>query len=148
VVRIRRILMATDFSKASKKAFDTAVALAQTQRATSTSFHVIAPFTPVMPEQYIGPPTWDQIDVQTREWTKRELGELAEHAKRVGVRSLTPVAEGEPARQIVRAARLQKADLVVVGTHGRTGFTKYFLGSVASRVVATTPCAVVTVRGS
>jgi nucleotide-binding universal stress UspA family protein len=147
MIRIRRILMATDLSKASKKAIDTAVALAKTQRATLTLFHVIAPFTPVMPEQYIGP-TWDQIDVQTREWTKRELAKLAEHAKRVGVRSLTLVAEGEPARQIVRAARSQKADLVIVGTHGRTGFTKFFLGSVASRVVATAPCAVVTVRGS
>jgi nucleotide-binding universal stress UspA family protein len=148
MVRIRRILMATDFSKASKKAFTTAVALAETNRASLTLFHAIALFTPLMPGQYIGPQTWEQIDVQGRKWAERELTKLVEHAKKAGVRGQRLVAVGEPARQIVRAARSRKADLVVIGTHGRTGFAKFFLGSVAARVVATAPCPVVTVRGT
>ena len=54
---------------------------------------------------------------------------------------------GDPAQQIVRMARSKRADLIVVGTHGRRGFSKFFLGSVAERVIATAPCPVMTVRG-
>jgi len=49
--------------------------------------------------------------------------------------------------QIVRAAKSKKADLIVIGTHGRTGFAKFFLGSVDSRVVTAAPCPVLTVCG-
>jgi nucleotide-binding universal stress UspA family protein len=46
--------------------------------------------------------------------------------------------------QIVRTARTNQTDLLVMGTHGRTGWAKFFLGSVASRVVASAPCPVLT----
>jgi nucleotide-binding universal stress UspA family protein len=52
-----------------------------------------------------------------------------------------------PHEQIARTARRQRADLVVMGTHGRTGLAKIFLGSVAGRVIAIAPCPVMTVRG-
>lgn len=147
MTRIRRILFASDFSKASGKAFATAVALAKPNRGALTILHVVAPFTPIMPEQYIGTQTWEQIDLQGRQSAKRELAKLAETAKKSGVRATELLVDGDPARQIVRTARSKKADLVVVGTHGRTGLTKFFLGSVAARVVATALCPVVTVRG-
>jgi nucleotide-binding universal stress UspA family protein len=63
------------------------------------------------------------------------------------VRATTLVLEGVAHEQIVRAARSKKADLIVIGTHGRTGLAKLFLGSVASRVVAAAHCPVLTVRG-
>jgi nucleotide-binding universal stress UspA family protein len=148
VPRIRHILFATDFSKTSAKAFETAVDLAKVSRATVTILHVIAPFTPIMPEQYIGTQTWEQIDLRGREWAKQQLAKLSEKAKKAGVRATELLAEGDPARQVVRIARSKNADLVVVGTHGRTGFTKFFLGSIAARVVATAQSPVVTVRGT
>ena len=49
--------------------------------------------------------------------------------------------------QIVRAAKAQRADLVVIGTHGRSGLAKFFVGSVAGRVVSAARCPVLTVRG-
>jgi nucleotide-binding universal stress UspA family protein len=55
--------------------------------------------------------------------------------------------EGVTHEQITRAARSKRADLVVIGTHGRTGLAKFFLGSVAGRVVSTASCPVLTVRG-
>jgi universal stress protein A len=55
--------------------------------------------------------------------------------------------QGLPHEQIVRAARAQRARLLVVGTHGRSGVARFFVGSVAGRVVASAPCPVVTVRG-
>ena len=57
------------------------------------------------------------------------------------------LVEGVPHEQIVRLARSKRADVVVMGTHGRSGLAKLFLGSVAGRVVAAAPCPVLTVRG-
>jgi nucleotide-binding universal stress UspA family protein len=102
---------------------------------------------PVVPEHYIRGTTLDQIDADARRWSQRQLAKLTERAKRAGVRAAGVMMEGEPARQIVRAARSRRADLIVVGTHGRTGLDKFFVGSVAQRVVVTAPCPVVTVRG-
>jgi nucleotide-binding universal stress UspA family protein len=144
---VRRILFASDFSKSSAKAFATALMLAKAHRAALTILHVLAPFTPIMPEQYIASQTWEQIDLQVRNRAKKELARLAARARKDGVRATGVLVEGEPARQIVRMARSRSAGLIVVGTHGRTGFIKLFLGSVASRVVAMAQCPVVTVRG-
>jgi nucleotide-binding universal stress UspA family protein len=99
-----------------------------------------------MPEQYIGTQTWEEINLRGREWAKRELAKLITKAKKAGVQVVGLLVNGNPARQIVRAARVKKADIVIVGTHGRTGFSKLVLGSVAARVVATSPSPVLTVR--
>ena len=55
--------------------------------------------------------------------------------------------EGVVHEEIAQAAKSKKADLIVIGTHGRTGLAEFFLGSVASRVAAVAPCPVMTVRG-
>jgi nucleotide-binding universal stress UspA family protein len=144
---MRRILFASDFSKASGKAFTTAVTMAKTNQATLTILHVIVPFVPIVPEQYINTVTWEQIDRQARRWSQRQLVKLVDRAKKAGIRVVGLLLEGDPAQQIVRAARSKRADLLVVGTHGRTGLTKLFVGSVAARVVATASCPVATVRG-
>jgi len=146
MTRVRQILFASDFSKASAKAFATALALAKANRATLTVLHVTVPFMPVVPEQYIGGATLDQLNADSRRWAQRQLAKLTEKTKKAGVRTVGLMMEGEPARQIVRAARSKRADLIVVGTHGRTGLDKFFVGSVAQRVVVTAPCPVVTVR--
>jgi universal stress protein A len=145
--RVRQILFASDFSKTSAKAFATALALAKANRATLAVLHVTVPFMPVVPEQYIGGATLDQLNADSRRWAQRQLAKLTEKTKKAGVRAVGLMMEGEPARQIVRAARSKRADLIVVGTHGRTGLDKFFVGSVAQRVVVTAPCPVVTVRG-
>ena len=142
---MRRILVASDFSKASARAFATALMLAKTHGAALTVLHVLSPFAPIMPEQYMTSVTWERIDLQVRERAKRDLARLAARARKGGVRATGVLVEGEPARQIGRVARSRKAGLVVVGTHGRTGFSRLFLGSVASRVVAMAQCPVVTV---
>lgn len=147
MARMRRILFASDFSKASQKAFATAVAMAKANRARLTILHVIVPFTPIVPEQYINTQTWEQIDSEARRWSRQQLDRLTAKAKTAGIRAVGLLLEGDPARQIARAARSKRADLLVLGTHGRTGLRKFFVGSVAGRVVATASCPVVTVRG-
>ncbi len=143
---MRRILFASDFSKASRKAFATAVKTAKSSGATLIVMHVLAPFLPLAPDQYIGPETWEEIDKQSRRWAARHLEALAAKAKAAGVRARTLLVEGPAAREVNRAAKKLHTDMVVIGTHGRTGFAKLFLGSVASQIVATSKCPVMTVH--
>jgi len=144
--RIRRILYATDFSTASRKAFDTAVHVATSLKARLTVASVLAPVVTV-PEQYIDAVTFDRLDRQARDWSMARLNKLAARARKAGVKTDVLLRDGFPADQIVRAARTHNADLIVVGTHGRRGLPKFFLGSVAERVVSTAFCPVITVRG-
>jgi nucleotide-binding universal stress UspA family protein len=144
---MQRVLFASDFSKASRKAFTEAVKTAKRAHAILSIVHVLTPSVPFGPDQYMGPETWEEIDKQARKWARRHLETLAKRARSAGVRAHTLLVNGTPARDIPRVARRAGADLVVIGTHGRTGFAKLFLGSVASQVVATCPCPVMTVRG-
>jgi nucleotide-binding universal stress UspA family protein len=147
MTRIRRIVFASDFSKASRKAFTTAVTMAKQNGATLTIVHVILPFTPIVPEQYINTDTWAQVDRQARQWSATQLRNLTTRAKTAGVRAVGLLEEGDPVTLIVRVARAKRADFLVIGTHGRTGLAKFFIGSVANRLVATASCPVITVRG-
>ena len=144
---MRRILFASDFSKASRRAFATAVKTAKASHALLTIVHVVVPFTPIAADQYVGPETWQEIDEESRRWATRHLNALAQKAKAAGVRAKTLLVDGQPAKEVTRLARKAHADLLVIGTHGRTGFAKLLLGSVASHIVATSSCPVMTVRG-
>lgn len=146
--RIRRVLYASDFSTASRRAFSTAIMLANSLDARLIILHVLAPVTPTVPEQFIDAVTIDRLEEQMREWAARQLTRLARAATKAGVTSRTMMREGDAVREITRAARATRANLIVVGTHGRRGLPKLFLGSVAERVVATASCPVVTVRGA
>jgi nucleotide-binding universal stress UspA family protein len=144
---MRRILFATDFSKASRKAFSAAVKTAKNSRAKLSIVHVLAPFVPIAPDQYVGPETWEEIDEQARAQATRHLKALATTSGKAGVRAKVFLVDGTPAKEVTRFAKKLHADLLVIGTHGRTGFAKLFLGSVASHVVATARCPVMTVHG-
>ncbi len=144
--RIRRVLYATDFSAASRPGFVAAVSLAKSLAARLTILYVISPVVPSVPELYLDAVTLDQLDKQARRWSAQQLEKLNARAKRAGVRVTSLLRDGDAADQIVRTCRSTKADLIVVGTHGRRGLPRIFLGSVAERVVAMAPCPVVTVR--
>ena len=145
--RIRRILFASDFSRASRAALTTALTMAKSNHAALIVLHVIAPIVRLVPAQYVPSTTWEQVEFGTRAWAQRQVGALASKASASGVRATALLLEGDAAEQIVRAARSKRADLLVLGTHGRTGLSKFLLGSVAERVVATASCPVLTVRG-
>jgi nucleotide-binding universal stress UspA family protein len=91
--------------------------------------------------------TFREMQSQARRAVEDRLARLLARAKRAGVRAGADVREGLPADQIGRAARRRRADLIVVGTHGRSGFARAVLGSVAARVVTLARCPVLTVRG-
>jgi universal stress protein A len=145
--RFRRILHPTDFSSASTAAFKRAVAMAKKDRSELVLVHVLAPPMPIAGEGYIPPNVYEDLEASAQRYAGKRLAALKDKAKAAGVRTTTVIREGVADEQIVRAARAKKADVVVIGTHGRTGLAKLFLGSVASRVVTAAPCPVLTVRG-
>jgi nucleotide-binding universal stress UspA family protein len=145
--RLRRILHPTDFSRASTAAFKRAVEMARDNRAELLLVHVMTTTMPVMADGYLSPKVYEDMEAAARASAQKQLARLVAQAKRAGARVKTLLLEGVPHDRIARAARSRKADLVVMGTHGRTGFAKLFLGSVASRVLAIAPCPVLTVRG-
>jgi len=142
---MRRILHATDFSKASSPAFAKALELARQQGAQLLLLHVMSPPSPFRASE---PPTdYLALLAQARRDVERRLGALLARARKAGVRVRSKLVEGAPAHGIVRIARRQRADVIVIGTHGRTGLRRLFLGSVAERVLQLAVCPVLTVRG-
>jgi nucleotide-binding universal stress UspA family protein len=102
---------------------------------------------PVVADGYVSPKVYEDLEAATRADGQKRLDRLARRARASGARVKSLLLEGVPHERIARAARARKADMVVIGTHGRTGFAKLVLGSVASRVLAISPCPVLTVRG-
>jgi nucleotide-binding universal stress UspA family protein len=143
---IRRILHPSDFSPASRRAFAKAVALAKENRAQLLVAHVLAPIMPTA-DGYVSPQIYAQMEAAGRRYAQKHVEALVARAKQAGVKARGLLLEGVAADRIVRAARGQHADLIVMGTHGRTGFARFVLGSVASRVVSHASVPVLTVRG-
>lgn len=146
-MKMRRVLHATDFSAASSRAFKRAVDIAKASGAELLLVHVLPSVFPVVADGYVSPKVYEDLEAATRADGQKRLDRLARRARASGARVKNLLLEGVPHERIAQAARARKADMVVIGTHGRTGFAKLVLGSVASRVLAISPCPVLTVRG-
>ena len=146
MTRITRILVPTDFSTTADAALDYAYVLAERFGAPIELLHVLDdPFVAdgMAAEAYIS-----EAPV-LRSAMLREAQERLRHraATREGVPHIdTEVLFGNGARTIAEYAAERGVDLIVMGTHGRTGFAHLLLGSVAERLVRTAPCPVLTVR--
>jgi nucleotide-binding universal stress UspA family protein len=121
--------------------------MAKAERAELLLVHVMTPVIPLMDDGYISPTIYDDMERSMRAHGQKQIDKLVAKAKTAGVRARGLLLEGTAADRIVRAARSHRADVIVIGTHGRTGLARVFLGSVAARVVGTAPCPVLTVRG-
>ena len=142
---IREVLHPTDFSPGAAPAFALAVEMAHRFEAQLTILHVSAP--PV----YIGHfgdgyGMSAEQQQELREDQERNLEQLRARALEAGVRCTAVSIEGFPSEVIIAQAQARNTDLIVLGTHGRTGLGRLLLGSVAERVLRAAPGAVLTVR--
>ena len=145
---IRRILHPTDFSRASGAAFARAIDMAKSNGAELIVLHVIVPVLAIPAEGYVSPDLYQDLEASNRSAAQKQIDTQVARAKKAGVKKVSSlILEGTTAERIAQAARARRADLIVIGTHGRTGLARFFLGSVASRVVSMAPCPVLTVRG-
>jgi len=143
----RRILHPSDFSSASRAAFRKAIDMAKASRAELLLLHVVSPVVPMPGDGYVSPEMYDQLSASSRAWAQKRLDSLVAQAKKSRARVKGFILEGAASDEIVRFARARRVELIVMGTHGRKGIAKLFVGSVADRVVAAATCPVLTVRG-
>ena len=133
---VTRILCPTDFSEPSLAALETACELAKHFDAELRVLHVL-PFTLPFPSDMVvmAAPSYYPSDNERIQEAHRRLADLIEHRVPAGVRVLSEVKMGHTANEIVCAADDETADVIVIGTHGETGWRHLAFGSVAEKVV-------------
>jgi nucleotide-binding universal stress UspA family protein len=140
MLQIANILFPTDFSERSVAAFHLACALARDHRAAMTVLHVRdVPPSPFVEFGAMVPP-----DVPPREELLDRLSQFEPPDESITVDYL--LADGVAAEEIVRTAEDRGCDLIVMGTHGRSGLGRLLMGSVAEQVVRKAPCPVLTLK--
>jgi len=147
MVEIRRILCPIDFSDFSRRALDHALGIARWYRSTVTALHVFsaAPVATFGP----GPVVFEPI-VLTAGDREQLLADTkafiaAESAPGIAIEAV--IREGNVAAEILEQANTMGADLLAIGTHGRSGFERLVLGSVAEKVLRKARCPVLTIPG-
>lgn len=137
----RRILIALDDSAIAAHAVETGTGLAAALKAQAALVYVVDPAFASQPDSGIPAAEWLAV-------LKREgQAFLAAAAQRTGEPPAWQfLREGKPADQILAAAREWEADVIVIGTHGRSGVSRLVLGSTAESVVRNAPCPVLVVK--
>jgi nucleotide-binding universal stress UspA family protein len=145
MIEIRRILCPTDFSDYSRHALDHAVAIARWYTSTITVLHVfsalpVAAYAPGMPgfESIV-------LTRADRDQLLVEMTRLIETESAPGITIEAVIREGSTAGEILSQAADLKADLLIMGTHGRSGFERFLLGSITEKVLRKANCPVLTV---
>ncbi|MFA5110412.1 MAG: universal stress protein [Desulfobaccales bacterium] len=144
----KRILCPTDFSEPSYQALKRAEELARHFGAELCVLHVIPPVPG--PHAFADPPLATSFDVplfqqELAVYAEKMLKDLVSHQVSGEVRSRDLVTTGEAAAEIQRVAAQEHADLIVIASHGQTGWRRWVSGSVAGKVARHSPCPVLTV---
>jgi nucleotide-binding universal stress UspA family protein len=139
---ITSVLLATDLSPTSTMAEDEALRLAASLHARLIAVSVIDPGTLRLPSGRYRTRV-DQVRAEREVIAQR----LVLRARELGIPTAFLVWEGQPGEAIIDAAEAEVADLIVLGTHGRTGIDRSLFGSVSDHVIRHAPCPVVVVRG-
>jgi nucleotide-binding universal stress UspA family protein len=146
MISLKKILVPTDFSGPSAIALKYARALAQAFQGALEVVHVIE--DPVAhawaAEVYVAslPGLYEELEREVR----GRLQQLVTSLEQEGVTVRGTLMKGNAFIEIIRFAREQEVDLIVMGTHGRSGVAQMLMGSVAEKVVRKAPCPVLTVR--
>lgn len=137
----KKILVPSDFSPASENAFKYALHFG---KHFDAQLHVIHVLEPVLSPQFAGLPEAPAFSREELATAEKNLHAWAEAAGATGAKLV--LRNGFPAHEIVEAAKDLAADLVIIATHGRTGWKHFCIGSTAERVVRAAPCPVLVVR--
>jgi universal stress protein A len=144
---IRSILLPTDFSECANYALSYAGSLARQAGASIICVHVIEPVVPTV--GYTGltePLPIADLSEQLEESAERELPKIGACEECSGIEVEEVIAHGDAAAEIVRVARERGVDLIVISSHGRTGWGRILFGSTAESVVRHAPCPVLVVK--
>ena len=140
MVNVSRILCPIDFSDTSRHALEHAVAMAKWYDSQLIALHVLhAPILPTPPVLFA------EVTAEGASAAPSQLEAWLEAARKVPLNVTTIVDEGNPTARILECAATERADLIVMGTHGLGGFERFVLGSVAEKVLRKARCPVLVV---
>ena len=145
--RLKKILLPTDFSGCANYALPYATAIARATNAQIICVHVVEPVVPAV--GYTGladPMPIADISEQLEDSAERQLPKLAECEECSGLNVEEVIVHGDAAAEIVRVASEEEVDLIVISSHGRTGFGRIIFGSTAESVVRHASCPVLVVK--
>jgi universal stress protein A len=143
VLHLKKILVPIDFSRPSKQAFKYALKFAEQFGAELTLVHIVKP----MPSSFADLATVPAFSKEELEIAEENLRELVASARTAGVSAARSTFRvGLATYEIVEAAKELDVDLIVIATHGFTGWKHFAIGSTAERVVCAAPCPVLIVR--
>lgn len=145
-MQIKTILVPCDFSEYAQHAFRWAVELAERWNARIVVFHVGANFASFAYPESVYVQDLAKMEAEAVTAAEKRLQEFAAQKGASTVVVEPRVVLGNPFTEICQAAEHEHADLIVMGSHGRTGIAHVFLGSVAERVVRHAPCPVLVAR--
>jgi universal stress protein A len=148
---IGKIVCPTDFSEPSYVALQTADELASHFSAELLLIHVVSPVpvyqTPITPTASSSSAGFvDSYQQELEVYARKLLEQIAQERLTEGTESRTRVCLGDAANEIVETATDEDADLIVIATHGLTGWRRFMFGSVAEKVVRVAQCPVLTIR--
>ena len=144
MLALKTLLHPTDFSEHSRYAFRLACSLARDHGARLVVVHVVMTLGPELVPAGEAVTQLQPEGYQQKLWDDLHQVQSPDPSVPVEYR----LAEGEPAEEIVRLAKETGCDLIVLGTHGRTGLERLLMGSVAEQVVRKAPCPVLTVKAT
>lgn len=139
-----RLLVPLDGSTCADKAMDVAFSLAKSEGGELVFCSVVDPM--VICGTTPPSPALDLLMTDAENDARRLVTTAQQRAHAMGLKARGEMRKGVPYDEIIRAAEHAKADAIVMGTHGRTGLRRLFIGSVAESVLRNAPCPVVAVR--
>ena len=147
MVEIKNILVPTDCSELSQKALLYAISLAETFKAKMTLLYV-ADYTSVagMDSRYIPDEVFQKLLDEKKKSDEKQLEDFWRHNNNSDVKAELKILNGDTYSQIVKFAKQVNIDIIIMGTHGRTGLQHILMGSVAEKVVRYSPYPVLTVK--
>ena len=146
-MKIRSLLLPTDFSECASYALRYATELARDEGASIICVHVVEPVVPTVGYTGIAEPLpMADISGQLEDSATRELPKIAEREECAGLEVEEVIAHGDAASEIVRVAKERDVDLIVIASHGRTGLGRILFGSTAEAVVRHASCPVLVVK--
>lgn len=142
----KHILVPTDFSEYANYALDYAIEFAHVLQARLTVLYVFHLSSLALGE---APPAVLDDTLATMETKAQQQTQMAlARVQNRGLQGDSVIVEGIPFEAIIETAHRRDVDLIVIGTHGRTGLTHILMGSVAEKVVRLAPCPVLVTRGT
>jgi nucleotide-binding universal stress UspA family protein len=146
MIKVKKILYPTDFSEPSKLALDYAVEYAKQFNASLEILHVMFDETQVV-SFYLPQVTMQTLSADIEQGAEKQIEEFCKSQTQLeGVDYSCKLLKGTPFIEIIKRAKEIDADMIVIGTHGRTGMDHVLFGSTAEKVARKAPCPVFIVR--